>query len=124
MYRFSLLALYCLFSALGQILFRTGMARLQPTLSDGILAFLRGVLTNPWILIGLFFSACSILGYMSFLARHNLSLVFPLFVGLTYLMVTTGGVVVLKESVTLQQIVGIVLILAGLVVLNVNRIPQ
>jgi len=72
-------------------------------------------LSNPslYLAVGLF--ALNIAGYALFLQRVQLSIGYPVYVGLTGALVLGLSVFVLRESISITQAAGILLILAGIV---------
>jgi len=51
----------------------------------------------------------------------NLSLFYPLSAGLIYIAVCVASYLVLKEKISVQQLIGMVVILAGIVIMNIGR---
>lgn len=63
---------------------------------------------------------CYIISFMLFLvllSRYDLSRINPILVGMTYLLSLIASVIVLKESVTGIHMLGVLLILAGVLLL-------
>ena len=51
----------------------------------------------------------------------NLSLFYPLSAGLIYIAVCVASYLVLKEKISVQQLIGMVVILAGIVIMNLGK---
>jgi len=72
-------------------------------------------LSNPYLYLAVGFFGLNIVGYALFLQRVQLSIGYPIYVGLTGALVLGLSVFVLRESISITQAVGILLILAGIV---------
>ncbi len=69
---------------------------------------------NPYLLSGLLAYALSTIFYVLVLGKLNLSLAYPVVIGLTITATTISSVVILKEQVPTSHWVGIGLILSGI----------
>lgn len=81
------------------------------------LTITRSAITYP-ILAGLFTGIAEILYLVMFSKNPNLSIGTPLVIGTTILVATLLAIFLLKEPVNAAKIVGIVITLAGLVILT------
>lgn len=107
---FSILTAVC-----GQFLIKQGMTILGPQEFSlkTIWVLVKLVFTNFYILFGL---ACYGLGFLAWvyvLSKMKLSQAYPA-TSLIYVFVILGSHFLFKESITIYQIIGIVLILGGL----------
>jgi small multidrug resistance pump len=68
---------------------------------------------NPYLISGLFAYALSTLAYILVLGRFNLSMVYPVVIGLTVISTTFCGAFFLKEPVNMTHWMGIGLIISG-----------
>jgi uncharacterized membrane protein len=114
MFALSLVALCIIFGAAGQILMKTGMARVGPIGGlAGLFNFRTAVtiFTNPFILSGLALYAVAFLwlGAMSLL---NISAMYPL-LSLGYVLVAVASTLFLGETIPLTRWLGIGLVVAG-----------
>ena len=75
-------------------------------------------LLDPYIISAYVFSLLSSVAWFFVVERHPVSIAFPVFVGALFLIVTLGGALWLKESISIQQILGLALILAGVIVVG------
>ena len=73
-------------------------------------------LTDPYVLAAYIAALVGSVMYMFVLERYEVSVAFPLYIGITVLLVTVGGVVLFGEQLTTSRIVGIFLILAGVAI--------
>jgi len=115
------MAAFCAMSALGQILLRAGARQMGPLELDRVWPTMTSIFSSVYVWAGLAVSFCSVMGYMLFLSRLSLNIVFPLFVGMSYAMVVLGGTFILHEKLSFVQGVGIAVILVGLVLVSSTR---
>ena len=87
--------------------------KLLTTQNGGKLLVL-ATLKNPLLYVTIFCFATNILLYGLFLGRVKLAVGYPAFVGGTFVIVLSLSYFILRETLTLSQILGIVLIFAGL----------
>lgn len=71
-------------------------------------------LKNPLLYLALFLFGMNVVFYALFLQKVNLAVGYPAFVGGTFLIVLLLSFLILKETLSLQQIFGIALILCGI----------
>ena len=115
--------IFILFVALVAILFLVGgQTLLKVGLNDigGISLFdgnplgsLLGLFRTPWIILGFVFYGVSAILWLDVLSKLDFSMAFPM-VSLTYVFAVLIGHFVFQETVGLDRIVGVLLILAGL----------
>ena len=75
-----------------------------------------------WILvIGLCIYVLSFLMSIMVMKRMNLTIFYPMSAGLIYILVSLAGFLVLRESFTFQQLIGMGIILTGIVVMNIGK---
>ena len=104
-----------LFAVVGQILLKSGMNILGPLdLSfKNIIFLLSSIFKNINILIGLFLYSISLIFWLFALSKLKLSVAYPA-TSLMYVFVILGSWLILKESINIYQIIGIIIILIGL----------
>lgn len=71
--------------------------------------------------IGLFLYVFSFLLWIVIVQRFNLSFIQPLTAGLSYVLVLCASLFILKETIVPMQWIGLALILAGVVFMNISR---
>jgi multidrug transporter EmrE-like cation transporter len=104
-----LFAGYTTLSVLGLVLMRLGL----PAISrDGFAHASWASLLETGAGATLYLGAFAL--WLVILSRIELSVAYPVAIGLTLVLVSASGAVLLKESVDLIRVVGIVLILAGI----------
>lgn len=75
-----------------------------------------------WILIlGFAIYVLSFLMSIAVMKHMNITIFYPLSAGLIYILVSLAGFIVLKESFTYQQLIGMGIILMGIVVMNLGK---
>lgn len=112
------LIIYVCLSATGLTLIKIGLNM------NGTLAFDKTgfSLSFSWILIlGICFYITSFLVSLLVMKGMNLSLYYPLSAGLIYVVVCVLSVVLLKERITLSQLMGMMIIFVGIIVMNVGK---
>lgn len=75
-------------------------------------------LVDPYIVSAFVFSLLSAIAWLYVAERYPVSIAFPSYVGMLFAIVTVGSALLLKETISAQHIVGLVLILAGVVVVS------
>lgn len=109
---FLLLLLTALFMAVANLLIKNGIAQaggFAPSLS----ALVR-LLRQPALLAGMFLTGVAALMWFRILATQKLSTCYPLFVGLTYSLITLAAFYFLHEKISVQKIAGLLAIVAGI----------
>jgi small multidrug resistance pump len=71
-----------------------------------------------WVVVALALYGGVFLWYLDALRRFQMSLLFPLYTGLTLVLVSVVGVVAFGEKLALPQMGGIALIIAGMFLLQ------
>jgi small multidrug resistance pump len=109
---FLLLLLTAVFGAVANLLIKNGIAHaggFTPSLS-GLLQLLR----QPALAAGLLLVGIAGLLWFRILATQRLSTCYPLFVSLTYALITVGSFYFLHERISIQKLVGLVVIIIGI----------
>lgn len=75
-------------------------------------------LVDPYIVSAFVFSLMSAIAWLYVAERYPVSIAFPSYVGVLFAIVTLGSALLLKETISAQHVVGLVLILAGVVVVS------
>ncbi len=105
--------------AIGQILLKAGANKLV----DFNLSFqdlfqnLLTIMKIPQLLIGIIFFGLSFLLWIKVLTKAELSYAYPM-VSLSYVIVGIGSAVFFNESITINKVLGISAIVAGVFILN------
>lgn len=99
----------------GQTLLKVGLNDIGGVslFRGGALNSLLGLLRTPWIILGLLCYGVSSLLWLDVLSRLDFSLAFPM-VSLTYVFQLVIGRFIFHETVGLERVMGVLLILGGL----------
>jgi len=101
-----------------QLVLRTGAHRLSSGLS---LSIVLEPLKNIFLFTGLLLYAVSFFLYVFVLSRLQLHVVYPIAVGTTLVLITLASYLLLKETITIIQIIGIAAILIGVILVLIPR---
>lgn len=111
------IGIYVLCSAFALTLIKMGGNRAASlTLSDGIVDMRLGTL----MIVGFVLYVVSFLISMAILPRFDLSFFYPVSAGLIYIFVCLFAFFFLKENFSSTKLIGLSLILAGIVVMNLK----
>lgn len=78
---------------------------------DRLLVYLK----DPFILSAYAAALAASVAWMFVIERHALSIAFPLYIGITVLSVTVGGVFIFGEEMNTMRIIAVLLIVIGVV---------
>ena len=82
-----------------------------------------GMISNPWVLGGLFMYGLSAALWLLVLARTDVSVAYP-FVGLGFILTLAAGAFLLGEQVTMVRVLGTVLVAAGVIMVAATQAPK
>jgi len=106
---FLLITVLCVSAA--NLFLRYGMARLG---RGGFVAVIRHAIKTPWVLMGGFLYAISMVAWLATLRDMQLGLAYPVYFGGSFALVLLGSVFLLGEELTWQRLVGVAAIFAGI----------
>jgi drug/metabolite transporter (DMT)-like permease len=109
---FLLLLLTATCMALANVLMKSGIAHaggFSPSVSA-----LFSLLRQPAFVGGFLLSGVAALMWFRILATQKLSTCYPLFVSLTYTLITIGAFYFLHEKISAQKLLGLAIIIAGI----------
>lgn len=113
-----ILVLYIITTTLGLVVLKWGTSSGLPV------SFINGRLNlnlNPHVIIGLVLFGLSFLLYIYLISKNDLGYIIPLAAAFVYLLIFVASFIVFKEVFTVTKIIGIVLIVAGLIFLNIGK---
>lgn len=109
-----LFLIYVILSSSGIILFKLGSSDLSIKIMNNQLN-----MNLPGLsILGLLCYLGSFVLWMIIISKSDVSFIVPLGLGITNVLILVGSSVVLKEEISLYGIIGIVLILAGTLLIN------
>lgn len=76
---------------------------------------------QPFFTIGFIVYFLGSVVWFRVVATEPLSIAYPLLVSLTFSLVTAGAVVFFHESLSIQKVVGLATILAGIVIISIEK---
>jgi multidrug transporter EmrE-like cation transporter len=100
-----------------QVMLKKGMTKIdkfEVSLS-GFMSSATGIIFNGYVILGLLVMVISMASHLVVLSRVEISYAYP-FLGLSFVLVTLWGYLVLGESVDLWRVSGVLLICAGVAV--------
>lgn len=109
-----LFVLYVCLSAGGLLLFKWGSADINVNVTSAFFS-----IRFSWkMLLGILCYGCSFLLWLYIVTQMNLSWAMPLSVGVVNLLVLLGASLLLKETITPLQWIGVMVIVIGLALIN------
>ena len=111
-------AVYALLSATGLFLIKTGADNTSMAFSEGLLS----MQLSPRLLTGLLLYLTSFLLSLYVMSRMKLSLFYPIGTGSILVLTCLFGFFFLKEQIGAWQVLGMALILAGVVAMNIKAV--
>jgi multidrug transporter EmrE-like cation transporter len=105
------LTLALLFNATANILLKVGATRLGPIEGPGLVARVAG---DGYLLAGVLLFALNVVLYTAALTRLDLSVAYPIMVAGGIVIVVSVSTLVLRETVTVVQSIGLVLLVLGI----------
>lgn len=109
---------YFLFTCAGMVVIKLGSRATSSVLLHIPVINFSFSLTS---LIGFFLYGISFMLYSVLLAKYELSFLNPTTIGITSVLIFISAVVFFSEAITIPKIVALVLILAGVVIINVFK---
>jgi uncharacterized membrane protein len=112
----TIIVISVIFAALGQVSWKLGMNQAEHLTSFSA-SSLSAVLVNSFVLLGFVMYGLSTIFWLTALSKKDLSFVYP-FMSLTYILVLALSVLILKESIGLNKIIGTMAIIIGLIIIS------
>jgi multidrug transporter EmrE-like cation transporter len=109
---------YATMSATGLFLIKTGAENTSIAIENSLLNFQ----LSPRLLLGFAVYVCSFLLSVYLVSRMKLSVFYPLGTGSILILTSLLGFFVLKEDIGIWQLIGMGLILAGIIVINIRPV--
>ena len=106
-----ILGLSIVFNATANILIKVGMNRLGKV--GGLFAMVKKAIVEPALILGVFSFILALGGYSFVLTKLNLSVAYPIMISMGLIIVVLASYFLLNESISGFQILGFLLIIAG-----------
>lgn len=116
-----IIAIGVIIGASGQLLIKKGLSQIGEIKIQSAGAVVPTgfkMIANKFIFLGLLCSAAGAFFWFIALSRADLSMAYPIAVGLLVISITTLSWILLKETITLNKIIGIIVIIAGIITLS------
>ena len=84
----------------------------------GKLNYMITVLFNPLVILGFVFAFVAAVLWLAVISKFNLSHAYPYMIACLTLLTVAGSVLFLKETLSITQMAGVLLITAGVVVMS------
>lgn len=111
------ISIYLVCSTAGLMLLKASITGLElSSLSSYV-----GLLLNFRFVVGFLLYATSFLVWLVLLSKKDLSSIYPIVTGLSYLVIMLAAVFILKEDFTLGKIIGVVLIGLGVITISIQK---
>ena len=118
MINYILIAVYLIFSLAGVFLFKIGCQKeFLVSVSTGIFSLNISLIS----IMGLLSYVCSFLMYMFLISKFDMTYIVPVTTGITYILTFILAVLIFKEAITVNKVIGSVLILMGVLVINMKK---
>ena len=118
-----ILLLSVVFASIGQVLFKKGMSGFNlgglGNNLQGIIRTLAGVIFSPFVFSGLVFYVLSTLLWLFALSKTDLSQTYP-FTLLTFILVMLASIFIFHETMTMNRIIGSLIIFGGVIVVSLK----
>lgn len=111
------IAIYLFCSTIGLMFLKTSIIGRE---LNSISAYI-GSMSNYKFIMGFFLYAASFLSWLFLLSRKDLSFIYPVVVGLSYVLIMLMAVIILKENFTFNKALGALLIGAGIIIIFAQR---
>lgn len=117
MVKYILCAIYVCFSVSGLTLIKLGS--MQPK-DRGWIVPIIGIIINKWSFLGILCYGISFCLYLGVVSKFNLGVIIPILGGIVNILIIIIACVFLKESLTLNMVIGAVIISIGIVIMNIG----
>jgi len=114
MNKYPTILLICLIGTTAHILIKKGLNKIGRFEVHEIFSHFSVVLTNSHILLALLLYGIGIFIYFSLLSRTQLSTLYPIAVGIDFVLLALASYLLLGESFTVLKVSGLVLIFLGI----------
>lgn len=111
-----ILCLAVILNAMANIFAKIGMNKIGQV--ESFFTLFPKIVRSPIIILALAFFGLNFALYTLALSRINLSIAYPIMVGLGYAIIVLTSGLFLKEAITLVQMIGIFLILIGIILIG------
>ena len=112
-----LIVLAALFMIVGQTFLKLGLSKVGlHSFSGHVIKNIWHVVTQPYVILSVLAFAGNFITWLRVLSQSDLSKSYPAYVGLFMIFLVISSIFLLKETMTVQKIVGITIIFIGVLV--------
>lgn len=112
-----LIVLYLFFTVSGLVLLKIGGQSFNFLIQGSEIH-----MVMPWkLMLGFISYVFSFLIWTVILQKFNLTYMYPILVGLAYVLVLFAGYFILQEKLTIYNTIGSIVILVGIVIMNLKK---
>ncbi len=106
-----------LLTAYSQLVIKWRVTSLADSNDESVSALVRAYhyLTDPYVVSAYVFSLFAAIAWLYVAEKYPVSIAFPTYVGVLFVVVTIGSAVFLKEQISGQHMLGLALILVGVI---------
>jgi drug/metabolite transporter (DMT)-like permease len=113
--KFLFIIIYIFLTAGGLILFKVGATNSNMLLiNQGLINIKISFLS----IAGLLCYMCSFILYLGLISKYNLSYIVPITTGIMQIIMLIAATVIFKETVTLINVIGVIIVLIGIFFIN------
>ncbi|SHJ76459.1 hypothetical protein [Paramaledivibacter caminithermalis] len=112
-----LISLYLFFTVSGLVLLKIGGQTFSFLIEDGKIH----IIMSWKFMLGFASYVCSFIIWTFMLQKFNLTYMYPILVGLAYVLVLFAGFFILQEKLTIFNVIGSLIILIGIVLMNIKK---
>lgn len=104
----------------GHVFLKVGINQVGSLDQQSLLKFASSAILNHFVLLGLAGYVSSVAGYVIVLSRTQLSVAYPILMSTGYALVVLTSFIFLKEPFGTLKWIGLVLILAGVIIIGIK----
>ena len=117
MFQYLFIAVYILLTTGGLVLMKLGNNAGTIAMQNSTVNFSVNIVS----LLGLIIYIISFLMFTKIITSYDLSYIYPIVTGIVQILSLVAAFLIFKEHITWLGIIGIVLVIGGIVVMNINR---
>lgn len=111
------------FTVYSQLVMRWQVASAGDLPADfsGKVRFILSLLTNPWVISGVFATLMAGIAWMLAMTRFEVSYAYP-FVGLSFILIMILSALIFGETIGVYKVVGTMLVVAGVIIAALEKV--
>jgi len=107
-------------NSLAVFFMKLGSAKLKLGEGQKFLDLALSMATNTRLIIGIIFFGISFVFSVLMYSKLNVNVVYPIYVGMTFFLISLFSIFYLSEKFTLLQVIGYFVIIIGIVLISIN----